>query len=154
LDAPYRASLPPASVEGPVARPLVDRGLRGGQDLPELVAHSVADRRVPADRVQRHSSVRTSPETILHLMRVKLAYRGWLNPAGALWDMADMVTVKSPMLFPVQDAKLDLKLFGVTPVPSRPSSARRNVSQFFQCLTFEADLMGIDGRDSRQKQSC
>lgn len=85
----------------------------GGNPMPGTFRQVLAEMPLSQQELQ----LRTKMEVMAMqtaLMRVKLSYQGWLNPAGALWDMADMVTVKSPMLFPVEDAKLDLKLFGVT----------------------------------------
>lgn len=47
-------------------------------------------------------------------LQVSLAYQGWLNPAGKLWNLAEFVTVKSPMLFPTAEGQLELKLWGYT----------------------------------------
>ncbi|MGU3668012.1 phage baseplate assembly protein [Methylobacterium sp. A49B] len=47
-------------------------------------------------------------------LQVSLAYQGWLNPAGKLWDLSEFVTVKSPMLFPTESGQLDLKAWGYT----------------------------------------
>lgn len=47
-------------------------------------------------------------------LQVSLAYQGWLNPAGNLWDLSEFVTVKSPMLFPTESGQLDLKVWGYT----------------------------------------
>ncbi len=85
----------------------------GGDPMPGTFRRVLAE--MPLS--QKELQLRTKMEVMAlqaALLRVKLSYQGWLNPARALWDMADMVTVKSPMLFPVEDAKLDLKLFGVT----------------------------------------
>ena len=66
---------------------------------------------------QRELQQRTKMEVMAmqgSMVRVRLSYQGWLNPAGELWSIADFVTVKSPMLFPVEAGQVDLKLFGYT----------------------------------------
>ncbi|MBP2494718.1 prophage tail gpP-like protein [Methylobacterium sp. PvP062] len=45
-------------------------------------------------------------------LQVSLAYQGWLNPAGKLWDLSEFVTVESEILFPTETAKMDLKVWG------------------------------------------
>ena len=47
-------------------------------------------------------------------LQVSLSYQGWLNPQGKLWDLSEVVPVKSPMLFPTKTGQLDLKLWGYT----------------------------------------
>lgn len=48
------------------------------------------------------------------LLNVNLTYQGWLHPGGDLWGMREFVTVRSPMLFPVQGGQLELRLWGYT----------------------------------------
>ena len=48
------------------------------------------------------------------LLRVTLAYQGWLNPNGELWALSDFVSVRSGMLFPLADPQMDLKLWAYT----------------------------------------
>lgn len=79
-----------------------------------------AKRRVLAEMPlsQREMQLRTDMEVMAiqaSLLRVSLAYQGWLNPNGELWALTDFVSVKSPTHFAgVEGNKLDLKLWGVT----------------------------------------
>jgi prophage tail gpP-like protein len=52
------------------------------------------------------------------LFRVTITYAGWLKPGvGGLWDLGDVkqrITVKSPMLLPVEGGQMEMVLWGYT----------------------------------------
>lgn len=49
------------------------------------------------------------------ILIVNVTHQGFLKPGGGgLWELSDEVTVISPMLFPLNDGKMDLKVWGVT----------------------------------------
>jgi prophage tail gpP-like protein len=46
-------------------------------------------------------------------LRVNLTYQGWRKPGtGKLWNLRDNVSIKSPMLFPTESGRMELKLWG------------------------------------------
>ena len=83
--------------------------LSGG--VPGLTRNVLAEMPLSQKELQLRTNMESQAIEASQL-QVSLAYQGWLNPAGKLWDLSEMVTVKSPMLFPTADGKLELKLWG------------------------------------------
>jgi prophage tail gpP-like protein len=48
-------------------------------------------------------------------VQVSVTHQGWLKPGGSsLWELKEKLTVKSPMLFPVEGGEMELYVFGMT----------------------------------------
>lgn len=81
--------------------------------IPGLTRNVLAEMPLSQKELQLRTDMETQAIEASRL-QVSLAYQGWLNPAGKLWDLAEFVTVKSPMLFPTTAGQLQLKLWGYT----------------------------------------
>lgn len=71
---------------------------------------------------------REMAETVARQVEAIITVPGWTRPDGALWDVADHCTVKSPMLFPTRDGSLDLAIRQVNFVQSAPGQTLTTLS--------------------------
>ncbi|GEP09804.1 phage baseplate assembly protein [Methylobacterium gnaphalii] len=97
---------------------------------------------------QKELQLRTNMESAAleaDRVRVTLSYQGWLKPSGSLWDLGDWATVRSPMLFPLANPQMRLKLWGYTYAQS-PEGQTTTAIELVNAGAFQ--LKNPDGQQS------
>lgn len=82
--------------------------------LPGHVIKVLADMPLGQKELQTRTnmSAQQIEETAL---QATIVYQGWLRPdVGGLWNLGELINVKSPMLFPTEGGAQELKVWGVT----------------------------------------